>query len=58
MARDNLVRLSDKEKKLLEEVRKIKFKSNSVPLGETIEIVCRNYLEDTKIDTNHFNDNG
>ncbi|AGM11542.1 hypothetical protein M199_gp124 [Halogranum tailed virus 1] len=48
MARDNLVRLSDREKKLLEEVRDTEYGSDSVPLGEALEVACEQYLENVE----------
>jgi hypothetical protein len=50
MARTNTVRLSDKEKKLLEEVRQTEFGSDSVPLGEALEVACENYLGEMRLD--------
>lgn len=44
MARENFVRLSDREMGLLEEVRDAEFGSDSVPLGEAVEVACENYL--------------
>jgi len=44
MARENAVKLSDREKALLEEVRETEFGTDSVPLGEALEVACENYL--------------
>jgi len=46
MARVNTVRLSDKERELLEQVREKEFGTNSVPLGEALDVACSNYLND------------
>lgn len=45
MARDNHVRLSDRELELLEEVRSTEFGTDSVPLGEALQVACENYHE-------------
>lgn len=45
MARENLVRLSDEEKKLVEEVRKIKFGDSEVALGVAVREACESYLK-------------
>ena len=50
MARQNTVKLSDREKALIEEVRETKFGSDSVPLGEAIEVACENYLGEMRVD--------
>lgn len=44
MARKNLVRLSDRELALLEEVRETEFGTDSVPYGEALSAACENYL--------------
>lgn len=46
MARENLVRLSDREQELIKEVREIEFGTDSVPLGEAVETACEQYLND------------
>lgn len=56
MARDNHVRLSDRELKLLEEVRATEFGSDSVPLGEALETACENYLGEMRLDAAGLND--
>lgn len=45
MARENTVKLSDSEKELIEDVREKHFGTDSVPLGEAVEVACRNYLD-------------
>lgn len=50
MGRDNLVRLSDREKALLEEVRQTEFGTDSVPIGEALEVACENYLGEMRLD--------
>jgi len=49
MARSNAVKLSDREKELIEEVRETEFGSDSVPLGEAIEVACENYLGEMRL---------
>lgn len=44
MGRETSIRVSEKEKSLLEDVRDIEFGTESVPLGEALEIVCEDYL--------------
>lgn len=50
MARENLVRLSDREKELLQEVRQTEFGTDSVPFGEVIGVVCENYLGEMRLE--------
>jgi len=50
MARTNTVRLSDRERELLEEVRQTEFGTDSVPLGEALEVACENYLGEMRVD--------
>jgi len=45
-----MVRLSDREMALLEEVRGTKFGSDSVPLGEALEVACEDYLGEMRLD--------
>lgn len=44
MARENLVRLSDGEKELVEEVQKSAFGDSDVALGVAVREACENYL--------------
>jgi hypothetical protein len=44
MGRENLIRISDSELELLEKVRKEEFNTDSVPIGEAVEVSCENYL--------------
>jgi hypothetical protein len=41
---------------LLEEVRATKFGSDSVPLGEALEVACENYLGDMRLDAAELNE--
>jgi len=50
MGRDNHIRLSDRELALVEEVRATKFGSDSVPIGEALEVACENCLGDMRLD--------
>lgn len=50
MGRDNHVRLSDRELALLEEVRDTAFGTDSVPIGEALEVACEDYLGDMRLD--------
>ena len=50
MARENTVRFSDREKALLEEVRMTEFGSESVPLGEALEVACEEYLGEMRLE--------
>lgn len=50
MARENLVKLSDRERKLIEEVRMTEFGTDSVPLGEAVEVACETYLGEMRLD--------
>jgi len=50
MARENHVRLSDRELALLEKVRDTEYGSDSVPLGEALEVACENYLGEMRLD--------
>lgn len=45
MVRSNQVRVSDDEMELLEEVRREEFGTDSVPLGEVIDVACSGYLK-------------
>lgn len=45
-----MVRLSDREIALLEEVRDTEFGSDSVPLGEALEVACECYLGEMRLD--------
>jgi len=49
MARENFVRLSDRELELLEEVRSTEFGSDSVPIGEAVSVACENYLGEMRL---------
>lgn len=51
MARENLVRLSDEEKKLVEEVRQTKFGGSDVALGVAVREACETYLGDMRLET-------
>lgn len=55
MKRDNHVRLTDKELKLLEEARSIEFGDDSVPLGRALETTCEHYLGETRRFADDFN---
>jgi len=55
MARTTTVRVSDEERELLEEVRETEFGTDSVPLGEVIEVACENYLGPMRLDAADFN---
>jgi hypothetical protein len=44
MARENMIRVSDREKELLERVRMEKFGTDGVALGEALEAACESYL--------------
>lgn len=57
MARENLVRLSDREQALVEEVRQTEFGTESVPLGEAIEVACEQYLGEQRLDAANIDDN-
>lgn len=50
MARENHVRLSDREQALLEEVRQTEFGTESVPLGEAVEAACEQYLGQQRLE--------
>ena len=56
MARTTTVRLSDAERKLLEEVRQTEFGTDSVPLGEAVEVACEQYLGEMRLDAADLND--
>lgn len=56
MSRDNMIRVSDREKALLEEVRMTEFGSNGVPLGEALEVACEDYLGDMRLDAAGLNE--
>jgi len=45
VARENLIRVSDEEKELVECVRQSEFKTEEVPLGVAISVACNEYLE-------------
>lgn len=45
MARENLVRLSDEEKELLEEVRSEEFGDSNVALGVAVRVSCEDFLD-------------
>lgn len=44
MARENLIRVSEEEKELVESVRQTEFNTEEVPLGVAISVACENYL--------------
>lgn len=44
MGRETSIRVSEREKSLLEKVRNTEFSTDSVPLGEALEVACKNYL--------------
>jgi len=50
MGRENLVRLSDRELALLEEVRDAKFGTDSVPIGEAVTEATESYLGQMRLD--------
>lgn len=50
MARGNTIKVSDKEKDLLEEVRETEFGTDSVPFGEALQVACENYLGEMRLD--------
>jgi len=50
MARENLIRLSDEEKELVEEVRKTKFGDSDVALGVAVREACENYLGEMRLE--------
>jgi hypothetical protein len=50
MARENLVRLSDEEKELVEEVRRAKFGDSDVALGVAVREACESYLEEMHLE--------
>lgn len=50
MGRENLVRLSDRELALLEEVRDAKFGTDSVPIGEAVTEATESYLGKMRLD--------
>lgn len=50
MAREHLVKLSERERELIEEVREVEFGTDSVPLGEAVEVACENYLGEMRLD--------
>ncbi len=56
MGRPTTVRVSEREKALLEEVRDTEFGSDSVPLGEALEVACENYLGEMRLDAADLND--
>jgi hypothetical protein len=56
MARENHVRLSDREQALLEEVRQTEFGTDSVPLGEAVEAACEQYLGQQRLEAADLDD--
>jgi len=50
MARENLVRLSDEERELVEEVRRTKFGDSDVALGVAIREACEGYLGEMRLE--------
>lgn len=56
MGRDTSIRVSEREKTLLEEVRDTEFGTDSVPLGEALEVACENYLGEMRIDAADLNE--
>lgn len=48
--RENHVRLSDREMQLLMEVRQTEFGTDSVPIGEAVEVACEQYLGEQRLD--------
>ena len=56
MGRDTSIRVSEREKALLEEVRDTEFGTDSVPLGEALEVACENYLGEMRIDAADLNE--
>lgn len=50
MVRENSIKVSDEEKKLIEEVRQTEFGTDSVPFGEAIQVACENYLGEMRLD--------
>lgn len=54
--RVNNVRVSDEEKALLDEARKLIFKSESVPYGEVIEHLARRYIAEQTTDPRDTSD--
>lgn len=48
MGRETSIRVSEREKSLLEKVRNTEFSTDSVPLGEALEVACKNYLSKEK----------
>jgi len=56
MARENLVRLSDRELALLEEVRHTEYGTDSVPIGEAVSVACENYLGEQRLDAADLKD--
>jgi hypothetical protein len=56
MGRPTTVRVSEQEKELLEEVRNTEFGSNSVPLGEALEVACKNYLGEMRMEAADLNE--
>jgi len=50
MGRETSIRVSEREKALLEEVRDTEFGTDSVPLGEALKVVCENYLGEMRLD--------
>jgi len=45
MGREELIRVSSEEKELLEKVRGEEFGTDSVPLGEVLELACQRFLD-------------
>lgn len=54
--RENHVRLSDREIQLLIEVRQDEFGTDSVPIGEAVEVACKQYLGEQSIGTVNIDD--
>lgn len=46
MARENLIRVSEKEMKLIESVREKEFNTDEVPLGLAISVACEEFIEE------------
>lgn len=56
MARENTIKVSDREKELLEEARYAEYGTDSVPLGEALEAVCESYLGEMRVDAAEIDD--
>jgi len=45
VARENLIRVSEKEMELIESVREKEFSTDEVPLGLAISVACEEFIK-------------